>query len=233
MHLADIDYQALSKKSWLHDRRTDVKLISSALILLAVLITQNITTLVVILNFLFISLMVTRLSVKTVLHLSFFPLFFSSLFIGLLWNTNPQLGLISLLKAVSSAWIMISLVASSAYVDIFATISKILPSLIVDLFLFTYRSFFILIEKMSDLIRIIRLRGGYHPYHPIRNIKNFSSALALLFLRAFEMNDRMYQIYTLRGYQGKLPLREEQKPFKMDDGVLILISLGLMIGALL
>jgi cobalt/nickel transport system permease protein len=233
MHLADIDYQALSKKSWLHDRRTDVKLISSALILLAVLIAQNITTLVVILSVLFIALIIDKLSLKTILHLSFYPIFFSSLFIGLLWNSNPELGLLSLFKALSSAWIMISLVASTAYVDIFASMAKVLPSLIVDLFMFTYRSFFILIEKMSDLIRIIRLRGGYHPYHPIRNIKNFSSALALLFMRAFEMNDRMYQIYTLRGYQGKLPLREEQKPLSLHDGGLLLISIGLMLGAFL
>lgn len=233
MHLADIDYQALSKKSWLHDRRTDVKLISSAFILLAVLIVQNITTLVVILSVLFIGLLIDKLSLKTILHLSFYPIFFSSLFIGLLWSSNPQLGLLSLLKALSSAWIMISLVASTAYVDIFASMAKVLPSLIVDLFMFTYRAFFILIEKMSDLIRIIKLRGGYHPYHPIRNIKNISSALALLFLRAFEMNDRMYQIYTLRGYQGKLPLREEQKPLTHHDGILLLLSLGLMLGALL
>jgi cobalt/nickel transport system permease protein len=233
MHLADIDYQALSKRSWLHDRRTDVKGISTLLVLIAVLAAQNLTILVVILCFLFLALLSSRLSMKAILQLSFYPLFFSSIFISILWSSNPTLGLLSLLKALSSAWLMITLVATTAYVDLFATLSKVLPALLVDLFLFTYRSFFILLEKVSDLMKVIRLRGGYHPYHPIRNIKNFSSALALLFVRAFEMNDRMYQIYSLRGYTGKLPLREEAKPWTLSDFSLILISLILMIGAML
>ena len=233
MHLADIDYQALSKNSWLHARRSDVKLLSAAMMLIAVLAAQELTTLVVILCVLLLGLLIAKLSLKTIVHLSFYPLFFSSLFVSLLWNTNPALGIVSLLKALSSAWIMITLVSSTPYIDIFATMSKIIPSLIVDLFMFTYRSFFILIEKMSDLIRIIRLRGGYHPYHPIRNIKNFSSALALLFVRAFEMNDRMYQIYNLRGYTGKLPLREELKPWTIHDGVCLLITASMMLGAIL
>jgi cobalt/nickel transport system permease protein len=233
MHLADIDYQALSKRSWLHDRRTDVKGISILLVLIAVLAAQNLTILVVILCFLFVALISSKLSTKAILQLSFYPLFFSSIFISILWSSNPTLGLLSLLKALSSAWLMITLVATTAYVDLFATLSKVLPALLVDLFLFTYRSFFILIEKVSDLMKVIRLRGGYHPYHPIRNIKNFSSALALLFIRAFEMNDRMYQIYSLRGYTGKLPLREEAKPWTLSDFSLILISLILMIGAML
>lgn len=233
MHLADIDYQALSKRSWLHDRRTDVKGISTLLVLIAVLAAQNLTILVVILCFLFIALVSSKLSKKAILQFSFYPLFFSSIFISVLWSTNPTLGLLSLLKALSSAWLMITLVATTAYVDLFATLSKVLPALLVDLFLFTYRSFFILLEKVSDLMKVIRLRGGYHPYHPIRNIKNFSSALALLFIRAFEMNDRMYQIYSLRGYNGKLPLREEAKPWTLSDFSLIFLSLILVIGAIL
>ena len=233
MHLADIDYQALSKHSWLHDRRTDVKVISTLLVLIAVLAAQNLTILVVILCFLFVALISSKLSLKAILQFSFYPLFFSSIFISILWSTNPTLGLISLLKALSSAWLMVTLVATTAYVDLFATLSKVLPALLVDLFLFTYRSFFILLEKVSDLMKVIRLRGGYNPYHPIRNIKNFSSALALLFIRAFEMNDRMYQIYSLRGYTGKLPLREEAKPWMLSDFSLIILSLILMIGAML
>lgn len=233
MHLADIDYQALSKRSWLHDRRTDVKVISTLLVLIAVLVAQTLTILVVILCFLFVALIISKLSIKSILQFSFYPLFFSSIFISFLWSTNPTLGLLSLLKALSSAWLMVTLVATTPYVDLFATLSKVLPALIVDLFLFTYRSFFILIEKIGDLMKVIRLRGGYHPYHPIRNIKNFSSALALLFIRAFEMSDRMYQIYSLRGYTGKLPLREEVKPWKLSDFSLITLSFALMIGALL
>ena len=233
MHLADIDYQALSKESCLHHRRVDAKLLSAAFMLIAVLAAQTITPLVVILCFLFVALLSSKLALKTILHLSFYPLFFSSLFIAILWSSNATLGLLSIFKALSSAWIMISLVATTPYVDIFASLSKVLPSLLVDLFLFTYRSFFILIEKVSDLIKVIRLRGGYHPYHPIRNIKNFSSALALLFVRSFEMNDRMYQIYSLRGYQGKLPLREEHRPWSIHEGIILLIGLGCMLGALI
>jgi cobalt/nickel transport system permease protein len=233
MHLADIDYQALSKRSWLHDRRTDVKGFSTLLVLIAVLAAQNLTILMVILCFLFIALISSKLSIKAILSFSFYPLFFSSIFISIVWSTNPTLGLISLLKALSSAWLMVTLVATTAYVDLFATLSKVLPALLVDLFLFTYRSFFILLEKVSDLMKVIRLRGGYNPYHPIRNIKNLSSALALLFVRAFEMNDRMYQIYSLRGYTGKLPLREEVKPWTLSDFSLILVSFMFMIGAML
>lgn len=233
MHLADIDYQALSKDSYLHHRRVDAKLLSSAFMLIAVLAAQSITPLVVILCFLLSALIISKLPLKTLLHLSFYPLFFSSLFIAILWSSNASLGLLSIFKALSSAWIMISLVATTPYVDIFASLSKVLPSLLVDLFLFTYRSFFILIEKVSDLIKVIRLRGGYHPTHPIRNIKNFSSALALLFVRSFEMNDRMYQIYSLRGYQGKLPLREERRPWSIHEVIILLISVGCMLGALI
>lgn len=233
MHIADIDYQALSKNSWLHRRRPDVKLLSGLLMLIAVLVTQELTTLVVILCVLVFALVTTKLSLKMILHLSFYPLFFSSLFVSLIWSQNPILGMISIGKGVASAYIMISIVASTPYIDIFATLGKVMPPIIVDLFLFTYRSFFILLEKVSDLIRIIRLRGGFHPLRLIRNIKNMTSALALLFLRAFEMNDRMYNIYNLRGYTGKLPLRESDKPFTYADGICLVIAASMLLGALL
>lgn len=233
MHIADIDYQALSKNSWLHQRRTDVKLLSGLLMLIAVLVAQSLTTLVVILCVLVLAMVIAKLSIKTILHLSFYPLFFSSLFVSLIWSQNPTLGMLSILKGVASAYIMISIVSSTPYIDIFASMGKVMPAIIVDLFLFTYRSFFILLEKVSDLIRIIRLRGGFHPFKLIRNIKNIASALALLFIRAFEMNDRMYNIYNLRGYTGKLPLRESTKPFTIADGICLMITAGMLIGALL
>lgn len=47
------------------------------------------------------------------------------------------------------------------------------------------------------------------------------------------MNDRMYQIYSLRGYQGKLPLREEHRPWSIHEGIILLIGLGCMLGALI
>ncbi len=100
---------------------------------------------------------------------------------------------------------MIWLILTTPYVEIFSILSIIFPSLVVDILFFTYRSFFILLEKLENIMKNIKLKGGYHFFDIIRNLKNIAGIIGLLIIHSFEMSERMYKIYSLRGYDGKLP----------------------------
>jgi cobalt/nickel transport system permease protein len=62
------------------------------------------------------------------------------------------------------------------------------------------------------------------------NLKNTAGALGVMTIHAFDMSERLYRIYSLRGYKGKIPLSREWEPLKPVDGFLLLFSLIVLTG---
>jgi energy-coupling factor transporter transmembrane protein EcfT len=93
----------------------------------------------------------------------------------------------------------------------------------------TYRSTFILLELIGNLIRALRLRGGLTPGRYLKNIINFSSGIGLLLVRGFDLSERFYGVMRIRGYNGKMAEVESKKLGKRDAAPILI---GILICAL-
>ncbi|SCZ01249.1 energy-coupling factor transporter transmembrane component T family protein [Alkaliphilus peptidifermentans] len=233
MHIAEIDYLSNTTDSPLHRMRAVSKSIFSLLVLASFIISNNIYKLSGLILILLILFAIGKIPYNKVFHLVLYPLFFSLLFAFIRLQQSYILGLIVILKASGAALTMILLITTTPYVDIFALLSKFLPKLLVDIFLFTYRSVFILIEQMENLLKSMKLRGGYRSFNLVKNIKNIAGALGIMIIHSYDMNDRMYQIYTLRGYNGGIPITSDNWPLKGRDVLLIFFSVIILLGTVI
>ena len=98
---------------------------------------------------------------------------------------------------------MILLITTTSYVDIFRVLSLFLPKLLVDIFLFTYRALFIFIDQIENLIKSMRLRGGYRAFNIFANLKNVAGAIGVMVIHSIDMSNHMYQDFSLKGIQRR------------------------------
>jgi cobalt/nickel transport system permease protein len=206
MHIAAIDYMANSGNSFLHRARPAVKVIVSLLLLIALILTNDIYKAVLLIAVPVFLLLLSKSNLKEILHLAAYPMVFSLIFALIRVQESWLAGLMVLLRALGAALNMLFLIATTPYTDIFRVFSYVLPGVIIDIFLFSYRSLFILLDKLSSMIRSIKLRGGFHPAKILFNLKNIAGMLGVLIIHAFDMSERLYRIYSLRGYSGKIPM---------------------------
>ncbi|MGI6705036.1 MAG: energy-coupling factor transporter transmembrane component T family protein [Clostridia bacterium] len=223
MDIAFMDRMASGGNSFFHQARGIIKMIFCFSLLIAVVLSQNLVKIggmVVGILGLFI---LAGIPFRKVLHFTLFPVFFSILFALLKLQQSWTEALMLLLKAVGAALSMIFLITTTSYVEVFGILSIFLPKLLMDVFLFTYRSFFILLEKIDHLLKSIRLRGGYRSWNLILNLRSIAGAIGVMIIHSFDMNERMYHIYSLRGYRGGIPFHPRLWPWTRDDGKVMII----------
>ncbi|SDJ99096.1 energy-coupling factor transporter transmembrane component T family protein [Natronincola ferrireducens] len=233
MHLAEIDQISTNGISPLHKAGAVSKIILTLLILSAFIVSNDVVKLSCLIIILFTFFSVGGVPLKQVGHLALYPVFFSIIFALIRAQQGWILGVIIMLKAVGAASTMLLLITTTPYVDIFSFLSLFMPSLLVDIFLFTYRSFFILIDKIESLIKSMRLRGGYKAFNLFSNLKNIAGILGVLIIHSFEMSERMYRIYSLRGYQGRIPLTIDIFPLKIYDYIIIILGIVILVGTVI
>ncbi|MCM8900305.1 energy-coupling factor transporter transmembrane protein EcfT [Caldicoprobacter algeriensis] len=230
MHLAAIDQMASSGASLFHRAGVPSKLLMTLCLLGAVIGSGDVLALGLLIVILLILHLIARVQFKELVHLLFYPFFFSLLFALLKFQESWASGLLVIFKGTGAALVTLFLLATTPWVEVFAFLSAYLPGLLVDIFLFTYRSFFILIDQVDSLLRSIKIRGGYHPFNVIVNVKNMAAAVGLILLHSFEISQRMYKIYLLRGYDGGIPIVRRWWKLGYPDGVVIVLSAFIVIG---
>ncbi len=233
MHLSDIDYLALYGNSFFHKRGTISKVIFSILIIASIMISKDIYKLITIAALLVTIILFAKLPLKKLLHLAMYPAFFSVIFALLSSGNGLVAAAIVVFKAMCTATTMLILITTTPYTDIFGVFSLFMPDIIVDIFLLTYRSLFIMINRISKLFTSIKVRGGMKKKRLIMNIKNMVGVLGTLILMSFEMSERMYKIYNLRGFNGKIPMTLDFKIKGACDIVLVMFGAIIMIGAII
>ena len=233
MNIAQIDNISINGQSFFHKSGSLAKMLLSFFLLAALMVTNQREKLVFLCLFLILLLLSSRLKPFLILKLLIYPLFFSLLFVFFTKSFSSYAPLILVLKATTAALTMIWLILTTPYIEVFSLLARVLPSLLADILFFTYRSFFILLEKMEDSLKIIRLRGGYSSANIIKNIKNTGAIIANLFINSFEMSERMYKVYSLRGYSGSLPLGKKKLIKRESDYLLILAGFLVFLGVLL
>ena len=161
MDIVSIDRWAVGGNSTLHRASPLSKIIATAVFLVAVIISRQVSTLLALYIVLASLMALARLPLRQVLLIAAYPAVFAVLFAVSRWNGDWQAPAVIILKAVGAAMSMVLLIATTPYPDIFAAAGRVLPHLLADALFMTYRSFFVLLESMGHLMVAVRLRGGF------------------------------------------------------------------------
>jgi energy-coupling factor transporter transmembrane protein EcfT len=203
MRLADIDLAATSGTSVLHRAAPGAKLAAVTLVLAAVVVSQDVRVVTAMAGSLVVFAVAFRLPVRRILSVAAYPLFFALVFAFSAAADLPGAALI-VGKAFTAALSAVILVFTTPYPQVFAPIQRFIPSLVGDALLFTYRSFFLLTEKVTRLTRVIRLRAGLDAAHPVAAGRIAVKALGGLLLYTMDLAQRDHDIMRLRGYDRRL-----------------------------
>ena len=224
MDIAYIDQLANNGDGCLHKASVISKFLMTVSIIGAVVVSTRIYQLLSVLGILIVLNIINRLPLRKILHFIIYPVFFSVVFALMYFQYSFEAGFVIILKAVVAAKGMLLLITTTPYPQIFGILSRFLPGMVTDAMLFTYRIFFILLEKIRKSLIVIKLRGGFRPSNIIFNVKNLAAVIGIIFINAFDMSDRMYHIYALRGYSGNMMRNFKWYTFKRNDYIPITVA---------
>lgn len=203
MDVRVVDLSATTGTSPLHRAAPASKLIAFALVVAAVVVQRNLLLVAGILAILVAVAVGCRLRMRVVLGLAAYPGLFALVF-AFAAAPDPLTGALFVAKAVTAALAALVLVFTTPYPQVFAPVQRVVPEVVGDAMLMTYRSLFLLGEKFDNLLRAVRLRSGLSVGHPVRAARAVTSALGGLVLYAFDLSQREYDVLLLRGYHGRL-----------------------------
>jgi cobalt/nickel transport system permease protein len=192
----------------------------------AVVAAHNWTVLAIVYVALFLAIATARLPVVKIALVGAYPAVFTILF-ALSQTGGWPVVLLVLVRALTAALAMLLLIATTPYVDIFAALGRVLPSLLADGLLMTYRSFFILLDTFGKLVMGIRLRGAYSPFK-LKGFSEMAEVVGITFLHALDLAEHSHAALHLRGYSGRIPSSGRWRHVNAND----LLPLSLAVGAL-
>lgn len=212
MDVTAVDRSAVLGDTALHRAAPPSKLVATALLLAAVVAVKDPLVAFGVALSLVGAGAAVRLPLRQMLPLALYPALFALVF-AFAAAPGPVTGALVVLKAVTAALAVVTLMFSTPYPQVFAPIQRVTPTIVGDALLMTYRSLFILAEKFGDLLRAVRLRSGLSARQPVRAAQATTRALGGLLLYSFDLSQREYDILRVRGYEGGLrvtPLRSAQ-----------------------
>ncbi len=230
MDVALIDYYANHGTGFMHRAKALWKVVFAALVIAAIILTNEFYILLGIYFSLVTIAVWTRLPVSRILTIAAYPAIFALIFAFALWNGSWIRAGVIMFKALSAALTMVLLIVTTPYPDIFNVIRPVLPKVIAEGMFVTYRSVFILLELTDELIKGLKVRGGLTRRRYISNIKNFASCIGLLLVRGFDFSEKFYGVMNARGYGGSIFSKRNMATFNYNDG--IILTIGAIIFAL-
>jgi cobalt/nickel transport system permease protein len=231
MDVRVIDMSATSGRSRLHGASALSKLVAFGAVLAAVVVQQNVL-LVAAAGLLIAALAIgSRLPLRAVLGLAAYPGIFATVF-ALAAAPDVLTGTLFVVRAMAAALGAIVLVFVTPYPQIFAPLQRVLPDVVGDSMLMTYRSLFLLADKFEHLRLAIRLRSGLSRGHPLRAARASASALGSLVLYALDLSQREYDVLRLRGYEGRLRVSSRKAENRAFDATLIAAAVAVFAVAL-
>jgi energy-coupling factor transporter transmembrane protein EcfT len=226
-----IDLSATSGRSRLHGASATAKLAALALVLAGVVLQQNVL-IVGACGLLLATLAVgSRLPLRAVFGLAAYPGIFAVVF-ALAAAPDLLTGALFVARAVTAALGAIVLVFVTPYPQVFAPLQRVLPEVVGDAMLMTYRSLFLLADKFEHLRLAIRLRSGLSHGQPVRAARASATALGSLVLYALDLSQREYDVLRLRGYEGGLRVSRQAAASRLFDVALVLAAAALFALAL-
>lgn len=226
MDIRAVDVSATAGRSALHRAAPVTKLVAFAFALAGVVVQQNLLVVVAI-GFALSALAVgSRLRLRLVFGLAAYPGIFAVVF-AFAAAPDALTGALFVAKAVTAALAAVVLICTTPYPQVFAPVQRIVPEVVGDAMLMTYRSLFLLAEKFDRLRTAVRLRSGLARRQPVRAARAAASALGGLVLYAFDLSQREYDVMRLRGYEGRLRASLPRSADRAFDVVLLFGAAGL------
>ena len=107
------------------------------------------------------------------------------------------------LKSNAILFAFIALVATMSFATLGHALFRLrVPQKIVHLLLMTYRYIFVIEQEYLRLIRAAKIRG-FRAGTNTNTYRTYSYVIGMLFVRAVERADRVYQAMLCRGFRGK------------------------------
>ncbi|MGQ0794132.1 MAG: energy-coupling factor transporter transmembrane component T family protein [Deltaproteobacteria bacterium] len=204
MDIGLIDYFANSGGSFLHRASPSAKLGFTAIAIASIIAAEDFIPLACIYLTLAAITALTRLPFIKILSIAAYPAIFALLFALTAWRGDWTQSAALVLKALDAALLMTIFITTTPYPAVFARISSVLPKIVAEGLFMTYRSLFILLGLMDNLLRALTVRGGFSPGAYLRNTMNFASGIGLLLIKGFDLSEKMYGVMKIRGYEGRL-----------------------------
>ena len=143
------------------------KLVAFALVLAAVVVTWNVLVVAALAVVLAAGVVSAGLRSRLAFGLAAYPALFALIF-AFASAPDALTGAVIMLKAVSAALAAVIVVLTTPYPQVFAPVQRIVPGVVGDALLMTYRATFLLLDKFSNLLRSMRLRAGLSGTHPLQ-----------------------------------------------------------------
>jgi len=223
MDVTAVDRSAVSGDTLLHRAAPASKLVATGLLLGAVMTVGDPLVAAGVALSLTGAAAAVRLPLRQMLPLALYPALFALIF-AFAATPGPVTGALVVLKAVTAALAVVTLMFSTPYPQVFAPIQRVTPQVVGDALLMTYRSLFILAEKFADLTRAVRLRAGLSARQPVRSAQATVRALGGLLLYSLDLSQREYDILYLRGYEGGLRVSPQLSADRTADTAAILYA---------
>ena len=233
LHLADIDYLAFQGNSLWHKASALSKLFFTLVIICVVVISRELPLLLFTLALTLALLVLAGVPLRSFCHLLLYPALFASIFAFSRLGTSWVGAALVLVKSLTAATALILLITTTCIPAIFGCLRLLLPPLIADALLLTYRSFFTLLGQLGSFMTALRLKGGYAPLKIMLNLRSAAGALGVLLIHSLEASERMHRVLVLRGYRpGIIFAGKWYRPTWYDLGP-VLGALVVLFGAVL
>lgn len=230
MDLYFIDYLASSGHSFFHKASAVPKMIFSMSIIIAIIMSNRPSFLAFLLLFLLLLLKILRQPVLKILAMTFYVAVFAIIFAVSQISGSFLWPLTIILKAVTAALSVLIVLTTTNYFDIFAVLARFFPKLIADSLFMTYRSFFILLKELKNLIMTVKVKGGLSPRKIFTNLKSLGNILGALFIRAVDLSSRSSEILAIRGYKGGMAKYRSLRRFSKYDFAPLILSVVALLG---
>jgi cobalt/nickel transport system permease protein len=202
-----IDYYSNIITSPFHRLTPLTKIIFLAFLLLSIILSKSILFLLLIFGLVISLILISNLPLFKILKWILYPIFFAVLF-SISQIQYGLLPLLTFLRAVCAALCLFLIFCTTPYPVIFSFFGKISPSLM-NLFFFTYRYLFLIIDEIQKKLKILKIRGGYANYAKI--FKNIAYVIGHFLVHSLEKSDGFYHICQIRGYRGRLSFKTDYK----------------------
>ncbi|MDH7499433.1 MAG: energy-coupling factor transporter transmembrane component T [candidate division NC10 bacterium] len=236
LDIASIDRWAYEGRSLLHLASPSSKVFLMGAILASILLSYDLRLLVGIYLIGLLLSWIAGLPLLRMMTLAAYPAAFALLFALSQTGGGWKPPLLVLMKAQAAALTLLLLLGTTGYPQVFGLASHLLPRILSDGLLLTYRLFFVLLELIDRFLSAVRLRGGLSSLRLSTNLKQVAQGLGALFVLSFEKSQRLYDVMYLRGYRGQIvpssPLRlkpGDWLPLGVGGGILaiaILLRIG-------
>jgi energy-coupling factor transporter transmembrane protein EcfT len=226
--IARVDASATRGTSALHRTVPGAKLIAFALVLTGVVASANVLVIGAIALTLIVVVVGLRLPWRPMLLLAVYPGIFGAIY-AFAAATDALSAALIIVKAITAALLAVLLMFTTPYPQVFAPIQRVLPAVIGDALLMTYRSLFLLLEKFAHTLTAVRLRAGFVGVNPVRSAATITRSLGGVLLYSIDLSQRTHDVMYLRGYDGRLAVTSQPSVSAgLDRGVVLA---GGLIGA--